>query len=76
MSHPLQSYVDLCLAVGIDVARLDEMDAYMLAGGIQREVRGQSSALSQVRQMTDAQRAGLRDRALAALPPVIKRTKS
>lgn len=70
MSHPLQSYVDLCLAVGIDVSRFDLMDVYMLAGSIERDLRSQSPApaMSQVRQMTDAQRTALRDHALGVLP--------
>jgi hypothetical protein len=66
MSHPLQPDVDLCVAVGIDVSRLDAMDVYMLAGSIQREVGGGS--LAKVRAMTDAQRTALREHALGVLP--------
>jgi hypothetical protein len=69
MAHQLQSYVDLCVAVGIDASRLDMMDVYLAAGSIQRE----GGSLAKVRAMTDAERAGLRDRALASLPPIIKR---
>jgi hypothetical protein len=70
--HPLQNDVDLCIAVGIDVARFDLMDIFMLAGSIQREVGGGS--LAKVRAMNDAQRTALRDSAFGVLP--IKRGKS
>jgi hypothetical protein len=72
VSHPLQSDVDLCIAVGIDVSRLELGDVYMLAGHVQREVGPQSMA--RVREMTNAQRTALRDRALGVLP--MKRGKS
>lgn len=74
MSHPLQSDVDLCVAVGIDVSRFDLMDVYTLSGYIQREVGYPSKV--RVRELTDVQRAALRDRALASPPPIIKRSKS
>jgi hypothetical protein len=70
----MQSFVNLCTAAGIDVARLELFDMYLFAGRIINDgplckgmLAAGTSREDVIAAMTQAERAALRDRVLGVV---------